>query len=110
MTTTESRRDHFVLPIPGLEPDNLLAFLTLMGLLRSLEISRPGWNPRALWKGPPWVAQLVLDEPADEAQVASAANQGVSLVAAHFDPDNGRRNVDFAPAEYRKYALRTRSN
>jgi len=110
MTTKERTGDHTALPIPGLEPDNLLAFLALVGLLRSLETSRPGWNPHAFWKGPPWVAQLVLSEPVDQAQVASAANRGVALVAAHFDPDNGRRNVDFVPAEYREYALRTRMN
>ena len=38
--TTEHRLD-------GLEPDNLLAFLALLGLLRALEeTDAPGWLPR----------------------------------------------------------------
>ena len=37
------------LRLEGLEPDNLLAFLALLGLLRALEASRPTWQPRAAW-------------------------------------------------------------
>ena len=33
----------------GLEPDNLLAFLALLGLLRALQTSRLEWRPRAGW-------------------------------------------------------------
>ena len=33
----------------GIEPDNLLGFLALLGLLRALEASRPIWYPRASW-------------------------------------------------------------
>jgi hypothetical protein len=33
----------------GPEPDNLLAFLALLGMLRTLESSRPEWCPRAAW-------------------------------------------------------------
>ena len=35
--------------LDGLEPDNLLAFMALLGLLRTLEEARPGWRPRASW-------------------------------------------------------------
>lgn len=35
--------------LDGLEPDNLLAFLALLGLLRALEMARPEWYPRAYW-------------------------------------------------------------
>ena len=35
--------------LAGFEPDNLLAFLALLGLLRSLESARPTWRPRAAW-------------------------------------------------------------
>jgi hypothetical protein len=35
--------------LEGLEADNLMAFLTLLGLLRALETSRPQWRPRAGW-------------------------------------------------------------
>ena len=33
--------------LEGFEPDNLLAFLALLGLLRALEKARPQWRPRA---------------------------------------------------------------
>ena len=35
--------------LEGLEPDNLQAFLALVGLLRALETARPEWRPRAYW-------------------------------------------------------------
>jgi hypothetical protein len=35
--------------LEGLEPDNLLAFLALLGLLRALEDARPSWRPRVRW-------------------------------------------------------------
>ncbi|MGH7089221.1 MAG: hypothetical protein ACREFQ_09995, partial [Stellaceae bacterium] len=44
MTAAKSHR------LDGLEPDNLLAFLALLGLLRALEIKRPEWKPRAYWE------------------------------------------------------------
>lgn len=33
----------------GLEPDNLLAFMALLGLLQTLEKARPDWFPRVSW-------------------------------------------------------------
>jgi hypothetical protein len=35
--------------LEGLEPDNLLAFLALLGLLRAIEVVRETWRPRAAW-------------------------------------------------------------
>jgi hypothetical protein len=98
-----------ILPMRGIEPDNLLAFLALLGLLRALEAARPEWYPRALWKGPPWVAHLSLAQAADEASVARAAQAGVELVAANLSPDD-RKNVDFSRDEYRSYAARSRTH
>ena len=36
--------------LDGLEPDNLLAFLALLGLLRALDAARPDWRARAYWR------------------------------------------------------------
>lgn len=44
MTASSSHR------LDGLEPDNLLAFLALLGLLRALEMTHPDWQPRAYWR------------------------------------------------------------
>jgi hypothetical protein len=104
-----SKADAVVFDLPGLEADNLLAFLALLGLLRALEAAMPGWLPRASWKGPPWTARLHLAEAADEGAVAKAAAHGVELLSAKFNVD-GRANVNFDRAGYRDYALNARKN
>jgi hypothetical protein len=92
-----------VLDLPGLEADNLLAFLALLGLLRALETARPEWRPRASWKGTPWTARLHLAEAANQGEVAQAAAQGVEALITQFNID-GRKNVDFDRVDYRNYA------
>jgi hypothetical protein len=104
-----SRAAADVLELPGLEADNLLTFLALLGLLRALETAKPGWVPRASWKGPPWIACLHLAEPANEGAVAKAAAHGVELLSAKFDVD-GRRDVKFDRAGYHNYARKLRSD
>src|SRR5438045_7900123 len=94
-----SKADAVVLELLGLEADNLLAFLSLLGLLRALETARPSWLPRASWKGPPWTARLHLAEAVDERAVAKAAAHGVELLSARFKV-GGRKNVDFDRAGY----------
>jgi hypothetical protein len=46
--------------LKGLEPDNLLAFLALLGLLRALEAAQPGWRPRVGWFGTPMPPSCTL--------------------------------------------------
>lgn len=68
--------------LEGLEPDNLLAFLALLGLLRALEAA--GWRPRVHWEGTPARPVLTLPEERTAEEVAAAAAAGcASLVAAH---------------------------
>jgi hypothetical protein len=101
--------DAKVFDLPGLEADNLLAFLALLGLLRAVEVARPNWRPRISWKGRPWVARLHLTEMAAETDVAQAAAQGIEQLVALFDVA-GRKNVDFSRADYRKYATGARGH
>ena len=63
----------------GLEPDNLLAFLALLGLLRSLEASRPTWYPRAFWTvdTQPIRPSLDIREPVSEEEIAVAVAEGL---------------------------------
>ncbi len=65
--------------LEGLEPDNLLAFISLIGLLRALEAARPAWRPRAFWdvEADPWRPVLTLAEAQTEADLAQAAAEGV---------------------------------
>jgi len=82
----------------GLEPDNLLAFLALLGLLRALDTVRPTWRARAYWDDgrrplrP--TLRLACEEP--EEMVAAAAAEGTTVLAeAHrFD----RNDLNY-PAE-----------
>jgi hypothetical protein len=108
MTLLAPPGDTLTVPLPGLEPDNLLAFMALLGLLRTLEAVQPNWKPRASWKGPPWTAQLHLTTFHEPIQIAHAANEGIGKLLEHFDVDK-RKNVDFLPEDYRAYAKRLRS-
>ncbi len=96
-----------LLQLPGLEVDNLLAFLAHLGLLRALETVRPDWEPRSSWTGPRWRARLHLTVAATEQEVASAAAEGVEQIASRFDVDE-RANVKFVGHEFRDYAKRVR--
>jgi hypothetical protein len=71
-------------PLPGLETDNLLGFLALLGLLRALEIEQPDWFPRAYFTGIPLGANLVLAADVPAADVAGAASAGCARLAPHF--------------------------
>lgn len=72
--------------LDGLEPDNLLAFLALLGLLRALERARPNWRPRAAWDidQPPLRPVLMLSEPCERGSVAEAATEGAALLAEAY--------------------------
>jgi len=69
--------------LSGLEPDNLLAFLALLGLLRALEASRDAWRPRACWDLDtlPLRPVLVLHAAATRDDVAEAAVEGLAALA-----------------------------
>lgn len=68
--------------LEGLEPDNLLAFLALLGLLRALESA--GWRPRAHWEGPPLRPVLTLREAQTQEEVAQAAAKGAQSTKEAF--------------------------
>lgn len=96
MSATERHR------LIGLEPDNLLAFLALLGLLRALDPVRPEWRVRAYWddRARPLRPVLVLAEPHDEDAIAQAAAEGIAaLVEAHRF---GRRDLNYTGENARK--------
>jgi hypothetical protein len=67
--------------LTGLEPDNLLAFLTLLGLLRSLGLIRPDWKPKAYWdfSKSPLRPVLTTCESTTEDMICAAANDGLKI-------------------------------
>lgn len=71
--------------LPGLEPDNLLGFLTLLGLLRALEESHSEWRPKAAWQGEPLGVSLHLAEAVARPQVIDATEKGIRSIAKAYD-------------------------
>ena len=74
MTTTSHRLD-------GLEPDNLLAFLALLGLLKALELTRPEWQPRAYWdvRKAPLRPILTTRDPTTREEISGTALEGLLI-------------------------------
>lgn len=72
--------------LEGLEPDNLLAFMALLGLMRALEEVRPEWCPRVAWAvdEPPCRPVLHVPEAVDRVAVVDGVAEGIrSLSADH---------------------------
>ena len=84
--------------LEGLEPDNLLAFLALLGLLRALETM--GWRPRAYWAGLPLRPILVLRQAETQQVVAQAAADGCADLAKDHD-FGGEKDLTFEGARAR---------
>lgn len=92
MTASTSHR------LEGLEPDNLLAFLALLGLLRALETA--GVLPRAHWAGTPSRPVLTLPEAMTQANVTEKAAEGCIALAADYAFD-GEKDLTFSAARAR---------
>ena len=86
--------------LDGLEPDNLLAFLALLGLLRTLEEAHPAWRPRIAWTvdAPPVRPVLKLSDALTKEAVVSATASGLTRLALRheFEPF---RDVKLSPEE-----------
>ena len=93
--------------LDGLEPDNLLAFMALLGLLRALDEARPHWRTRASWTvdDPPLRPALRTPTDIDANAVAEAAAEGLDLLARRHEFD-GRKDLALSPAD----AARTLQN
>ena len=73
--------------LDGLEPDNLLAFMALLGLLRALEKVRPDWCPRVSWTvdEPPLRPCLRVAKPMAEDAIVEATVEGLKTLARYHD-------------------------
>lgn len=96
--------------LEGLEPDNLLAFLALLGLLRSLEAAdrqRPAGDklyPRASWNldSPPLRPVLSAAQPVTRKDLTEAAATGLSILAtSHNFGENSRKDLNYPRDEAR---------
>lgn len=88
---TESRTHR----LDGLEPDNLLAFLALLGLLRSIELSRPDWRPRAYWtiETPPLRPIVTFDTDISSTDLSLASLEGLEQFRRALLPFSWPRNA-----------------
>ena len=89
--------------LDGLEPDNLLAFLALLGLMRAIEESRPNWIPRVCWdvNRSPIRPVLSVSESVDTEMIATVIAKGLNSLARYHD-FNGLRNLTLSPADATK--------
>jgi len=95
--------------LDGLEPDNLLAFLSLLGLLRVLEADdrdraeEETLRPRAAWDidRPPWRPRLVLARDITREQVLERAARGLEILAAAHEFD-ARKDLNYLRYECRE--------
>ncbi len=90
------------LRLVGLEADNLLAFLALLGTLRALEEARPEWQPRCRWSGPPWHPELDLPN-VETGDVLAAIAEGVAECARDVE-FGGHDNIDFTQDAFKTFA------
>jgi len=64
--------------LDGLEPDNFLAFLALVGALRILERRRDAWDAKVLWDGTPLRPRLLLANNLDKAALCGELAEGIA--------------------------------
>lgn len=88
------------LRLGGLEPDNLLAFMALLGLLRALEETRPDWAVRVLWTidQPPVRPALHVPSGVDEDAILDAVADGLGTLSRHHD-FGGRKDLALSPLD-----------
>lgn len=84
----------------GLEPDNLLAFMALLGLLRCLGEARPDWSVRVSWTvdNPPLRPALRIPVGVDRDDVVEGAAEGLRTLVQRHDFD-GRKDLTLTPED-----------
>ena len=94
----------------GLEPDNLLAFLALLGLLRSLETAQPLFHPRIAWcvDDPPIRPILHLSENVDRDALLVSVAKGLNDFVQSYS-FGGHQDLSLSPDEGRKALVNARS-
>ena len=92
--------------LDGLEPDNLLAFLALLGLLRALEAADSELDnklqPRAAWgiDTPPLRPKLILSCAVTQEEVTEKAAKGIDKLIPTYNFEN-RKNLNYSQEECR---------
>jgi hypothetical protein len=95
--------------LDGLQPDKLLAFLALLGALRSLRLARPEWSVLVRWSGADPRPDLLVDAPGLQPDdvwraVADGMRQAATAMAFPTAEGHRRKDIDFSVAEWRAVA------
>jgi hypothetical protein len=69
----------------GIEPDNLLGFLAIVGVLQSLEVERPTWSSRIAWAGTPWRPKLSVRAEANDGALLETIDRGLRKLSTVHD-------------------------
>lgn len=89
----------------GLRPDNLLAFLSLLGALHALETARPDWHPRAKWSGRPVQLELSVSHAVSRDELIGQMVDGLGRLGERYRrllEGLTKKNVkDYTPEEFR---------
>lgn len=87
--------------LQGLEPDNLLAFLALLGFHRALDHAEPTWRARTYWAGVPLRPRLVVSDDLTREEILDAAARGCAALA---EPHSfaGKKDINFDKLEARQ--------
>jgi len=94
--------------LDGIEPDNLLAFLALLGLLRALDAddrergNADRLHSRTAWTldSPPLRPVLVLSRSVTQEQLLEAVCRGIDILAKSYD-FGGQKDLNYSRAEAR---------
>ena len=96
--------------LKGIQVDNLLGFLAILGLLRSLESTKPNWHPRVYWVGQPLSANLSIAECTTENDIAEICNEGVVQLGKQYAIFENIKDLKFSKDDFRNLAKKSRMN
>lgn len=102
---------HMVHRLDGLEPDNLLAFLALLGTLRALERVEAELVPRVSWSvdAPPLRPLLHLARAIDRETLTESVARGIDALA-RLHVFEGRADLNFTETESRSLLMKAAEN
>lgn len=102
--------NHRVHRLVGIEPDNFLGFIALLGLLRCLEEARSEWSPRVSWSVDDLPIRPLLHVRATvgDEEIAAAAADGLRHLAVAHE-FSGREKLELSIDEARDVLTTARS-
>ena len=92
--------------LSGLEADNLLAFLALLGLLRVINTARPEWQASVYWAGMPLAARLTVKDTVDRSMLLLSVIEGVATLTPAYGFDENK-DIVYSQNEFRNLCKRS---